>query len=126
MEHIEEKGRQGEDAFGESGIAVVEDLPGGAMLFVAVFAEGVKPEQVGGGFGEEVGAGGEGLDFVELILDEAVDGFDVGLPGVGRGRDGLMQQPADGLHGLRKGAVVAGLGAADELAAVVGLEAAAG
>ena len=126
MEHIQEERREGEDFLGERGIAVVEDLPGGLVVFVAVFAEGVKPEQVGGGLGEEVGAGGEGFDLVELILDEAVNGFDIGLPGVGRGRDGLMEQAGDGLDGLGKGAVGVGLGAADELAAVIGLQAAAG
>ena len=126
MEDIQEERRESEDLFGERGVAVLEDLPGGAMLLVTVFAEGVKPEQVRGGLGEEVGAGGEGFDLVELILDEAVDGFDIGLPGVGRGRDGLMEQAGDGLDGMGKGAVVAGLGAADELAAVVGLKASAG
>ena len=126
MELIQEDGRKSEDLFGESGIAVVEDLPRGLMILVAIFAEGVKPEQVGGGIGEEVGAGGEGFDFVELILDEAVHGFHVGLPGVSRGRDGLVEQAGDGLDGLGEGAVVAGLDTADELAAIVGLEAAAG
>ena len=124
-ELIEEDRGEGEDLFGKRGVAVVEDLPGGLVVFVAVFAEGVKPEVVGGGFGEEVGAGREGFDLVELILDEAVGGFDIGLPGVGGGRDGWRQQAGDGLDGLGEGAVLAGRHTADERTAVIGLEAAA-
>ena len=74
MEFIQEERREGEDLFGERGIAVVEDLPGGLVVFVTVLAEGVKPEQVGSGLGEEVGAGGEGFDLalVNNLVSEQV------------------------------------------------------
>ena len=125
VELIQEDRRKSKDLLGERGVAVVEDVPGGTVVFIAIRAQGIKPEQVGGGLGEEVGARGEGFDFVELILDEAMNGLHIGLPGVRRGRDGLVEQAGDGLHGLRKGAVVAGLHTADKLAAVIGLKAAA-
>ena len=126
MELIPEDRRKREDLFGERGIAVVEDVPGGTVVFITIFAEGVKPEQSGGGLGEEVGAGGEGCDFVELLLAEAVDGLPIGWPGVSRGRDGWREQAGDGWDGFREGAVVVGWHAAEELPAVVGLKPAAG
>src|SRR3990172_7526898 len=99
----------------------MEDLPRGLVPFGAIAPGGIKPDLVAGGFGEEVGACGELLDFIEFVLNEAVDGFDVGLPGMcGRG-DGVMAHAADGLHGLRKGTGGLGVPSADELTAIVGL-----
>jgi len=61
------------------------DLPGGLMLLVAVGAGHVEPEEVGSRLVEEVLPAAEGLDFVELVFDEPVNGLDVCLPGVGTG-----------------------------------------
>lgn len=120
---VEEEDGEGEEALRESGIAAVDDLPWRLALLVRVRACEVEPELVGEGFVEEVGEAAEGLDLVELVLDEAVSGLDVGLVGVGAGRDGVVSG-AGVLDGPGEGAVVLGVPGADELRAVVGLEAA--
>jgi hypothetical protein len=50
---------------------------------------GTSPVEVAlveGNFGQEVGAGGEGFQVEELVFNEAVDGLDIALVGVGAGR----------------------------------------
>ena len=91
-------------------------------MFVTVFAKGIEPKVVGSGFGQEVEAGREGFDFVEFVLDEAVGGFDVGLPGVSGRGDGGMEQAGHGLNGGGESTVVTSLDAADKLGAIVGLK----
>ena len=67
---------------GEAGSEPLEDLPGAAVSLMGVGADEVAVELVGGGLGEEVGAGREGFDFEELVFDEAVDGLDIALVSV--------------------------------------------
>lgn len=50
----------------------------------------VEVMPVGGGLAPEVGRAGEGFAIEELILDEAMHGFDLTLPGVTLGRDVTM------------------------------------
>ena len=69
------------------GIEFLDDLPWGETSFMGVRPSQVEIELIEGGLGEEVGAAAEGFQVVELILDEAVNGFDVTLKGVGGGRD---------------------------------------
>ncbi len=45
----------------------------------------------------------EALYLVEFVLDEAVNGFDVGLPGMGKGWDGVMFQALDALDETGEG-----------------------
>ena len=69
---------------------LLDDLPGAEILFVGVEADEVEVELVGMSFGEEVAAAGEGFQIEELVFDQAVDGFDVALEGVGGRRDADM------------------------------------
>jgi hypothetical protein len=69
------------------GLELLNDLPGAEVLFVRVGADEVEIELVGEGFGEEVGATGKRFQVEELIFDEAVNGFDIALKGVGGGRN---------------------------------------
>ena len=68
----------------------LEDLPGATVLLVRVGAYEVEVELVEGSLGQEIGAAGEGFQIEELIFDEAVDGLDIALIGVGGGRDALV------------------------------------
>ena len=81
----------------------------------------VEVELVERRFAEEVGTRVKGFQIVELVFDEAVDGLDVTLVGVGARRDALMlgSEVSDGGGKVRTGAV--GLKFADELPAIVGL-----
>ncbi|MDZ7362393.1 MAG: hypothetical protein ONB46_20680 [candidate division KSB1 bacterium] len=63
------------------------------------------------------------LNAIELIFDETVNGFDIGLPGMRTGRNGLMNQPLDRLNGFGKGTVFGGVPRINKLAAIVGLKA---
>jgi len=84
------------------------------VLLVRVGSREVEPEVIGVGLMEEVLEAAEGLDLVELVLDEAVYSFDIGLEGVGTGRDGVVFG-SGGLNGKSEGAVVLGVSGADEL-----------
>jgi len=70
---------------------------------------------------EKVGKAVEAFDLVELVLDEAVSGLNIGLVGVGPGRDGVVGG-AGVVDGLGESAVVLGVPRADELRAVVSLD----
>ena len=59
-------------------------------FLAAVGADEVEVMPVGGGLAPEVGRAGEGFAIEELILDEAMDGFNLTLPGVTLGRDVTM------------------------------------
>jgi hypothetical protein len=70
-----------------AGLELFDDLPRAEVLLVGIGADEVEVELVGEGFGEEVASAGEGFKVEELIFDEAVDGFDIALKGVGHRRD---------------------------------------
>jgi len=88
---------------------------------VRVGARQVEVERVERNLGHELGAAAEGFQVIELVLDEAVDGFDVTLVGVGGGRDAVVLRAEVSDGGGEVGARAVGLEFADELAAVVGL-----
>src|SRR4030095_13271327 len=60
----------------------LENLQRALPLFGSVGTNEVKVTPVGGGFGKEFGAGPKVFTIEEFIFDQAVDGFDVALPGV--------------------------------------------
>lgn len=66
---------------------MLDDLPGSEVLLVGVGAGEVEVELIGETFGEEVAAAGERFQVEELVFDEAMNGFDVALEGVGGGRN---------------------------------------
>ena len=68
-------------------LQLLDDLPGAQILFVGVGANEVEVELIGEGLGEEVAAAGERFQVEELILDEAMDGFDIALESVSGRRD---------------------------------------
>ena len=67
-----------------------QDLEWALPLLSAVGPDEIEVEPVGGDLAPEVGRAGEGFTVEELIFDEAVDGFDITLPGVTFGRDVTM------------------------------------
>ena len=81
MRRDDNLGRQG-----EAGSELLDDLPWGEASFMGVGTSPVEVALVEGNFGQEVGAGGEGFQVEELVLNEAVDGLDIALAGVGAGR----------------------------------------
>jgi hypothetical protein len=117
---IEEDGGKQADLEGEAGIELVDDLPWGETSFVGVRASQVEVELVERGLGKEVGTILESFQVEELVLDEAVDGFDVGLIGVGGRGDALMlrAEVSDGAGEVGARASPCS-SLADELAAVV-------
>ena len=62
-----------------------EDLQRALPFLAAVFAHEVEVRPVGVGFGKKLGGAAESLQVQELIFDEAMDRFDVALPGVAFG-----------------------------------------
>jgi hypothetical protein len=65
----------------------LDDLPGGLIFFVGVRPGEVEVELIGVHLGEEIAAAGEGFQIEELVFFEAMNGFDIALVGVSRGRD---------------------------------------
>ena len=65
----------------------MEDLQWAVPFFAPVGSNQIEVVPVSGELGPEVGWSGEGFAVEELILDEAMDGFDVALPGIALGRD---------------------------------------
>jgi hypothetical protein len=102
-----------------AGLELSDDLLRAEVLLVGIGADEVEVELVGEGFGEEVTATGERFQIEELIFDEAVDGFDIALEGVGGGRDADMLAVAE--SGGEAGGMAAAIVSTDELGAVVGL-----
>jgi hypothetical protein len=84
-------------------LELLDDLPWGTACFVGVGPGQVEVELIEGGFGEELSAGAEGFQVVELVFDEAMDGFDAALIGVGGGRDALVlgAEVSDGAREMR-------------------------
>src|SRR5512135_3749067 len=76
-----------EDGTDQSGSGGMEDLEGALPFLAAVGSHEVEVVPIGGDFGPELGGAGEGFAVEELVFDEAVDGFDVALPGIALGRD---------------------------------------
>ena len=66
-------------------LELLDDLPGAEVLFVRVGTDEVEVELIGKGFGEKVSTPRERFQIEELILDEAVNGFDITLEGVSGG-----------------------------------------
>jgi len=87
---IEEEGRKPADLEGEVWGERVDDLPWGKTSLVRIGTSPVEVELVEGSFGQEVSAAGEGFQVEELVFDQAVDSFDIGLIGVGAGRDAFV------------------------------------
>ena len=118
---IEEGRRKQAEIKGEAGVELLDDLPWGETSLVGVGARQVEVELIEGSLGHELGAAAEGFQVEELILDEAVDGFDVALVGVGAGRDAVVLGAVVGDGGGEVGAGAVGLQFPDKLAAVIGL-----
>src|SRR6202166_2212320 len=74
----------------------LDDLPGSLKIFVGIGARQVEVELVGMDLGEEISTAGERLQVKELVLFEAVHGFDIALEGVRGGRDTDMLTIAEG------------------------------
>jgi len=68
-------------------LELFDDLPGAEILFVGIGTNEVEVELVGESLGEEVAATVERFQVKELIFDEAVNGFNIALEGVSRGRN---------------------------------------
>jgi hypothetical protein len=98
---------------------VFDDLPRAEVVFVGVGTDEVEIELVGVGFGQEVATAGELLKVEELVFNQAVNRFDIALPGVSAGRDAHMLAVAEG--GREAAARASGVVLAHELAAVVSL-----
>ena len=105
----EDWGKQAEFKW-RSGSEAFDDLPGVNIVFVRVGSHEIEVELVGVGFGEEIAPAGEIFQVEELVFFEAMDGLDITLVSVGRGRDAHMLAAAQGFGEI-----------ALELAAVVGL-----
>ncbi len=61
----------------------MEDVKRAQPAFVAIEARDIEVKPIGGDFVPEVRREGEGFAVKELIFLEAVNGFDVALPGIG-------------------------------------------
>jgi len=112
---VEEDGGKQAEAEGEAGVELLDDLPRAAVSFVGIGADEVEVELVEGSLGQEVGAAGEGFQVVELVFDQAGDGFHITLVGVGRGRDTDVLGAEEGEGAGEAGAGTVGLLLADEL-----------
>jgi len=113
MAFSEVEGAPVEEGADQSWGGGLEDL----QRTAAVGADQVEVEPVGGDFGPEVLRVREGFPIKELVLDEAVDRFDIALPGVALGWDRAVVA-TEGAHGGRQALLVLVL---EELRAVVGL-----
>ena len=124
-ELIQEHWGQGDNLRKDRRVPVVDDLPGGLVAFGAVGPGDIEPEGIGGSLRQEVLPGGERFHLIQLIFNQAVGRFQIGLPGVGPWRDGLMREAGHRFDRAGEGAVVASIPGADEFAAVIRLDAAA-
>ena len=93
----EVKRRHGEHGRVEAGILGLDDLGGGLPLLASVEAGEVEVVPVESDLAPEVRTVAEGFAVEELVFLEAVDGFDVALPGAGAGRD-VVVAGAQGSH----------------------------
>jgi hypothetical protein len=85
-----EGGRKQAEIEREARVQLVNDLPRRETSLVRVGASQVEVELIERGFGEELRAAAEGLQVIELVFDQPVDGFDVALIGVSGGRDAIV------------------------------------
>ena len=69
----------------------LKDLERALPLLSAIGADEIEAPPVGGDFAPEVRRAGEGFAGEELVFDEAVDGFDIALPGEAVGRNVVMR-----------------------------------
>src|SRR3990172_1519093 len=118
---VEEGGGKQAEVDGEAGSELLDDLPWGETSLVRIGASQVEVELVEGSLSQELGAAGKGFQVVELVLDQAVDGFDVTLVGVSGGRDANVLGAEEGDGAGKAGTRAVFLQLADELPAVVGL-----
>src|SRR3972149_3782046 len=98
---------------------LLDDLPGSFVFLVGVGPCEVEVELIEGGFGEKLGAAGEGFQVIKFIFDEPMHGFDIALIGVSGGGDALVLAVAE--SGRKTGTMAEIVVAANELRAVVGL-----
>ena len=89
------------------------------MTLVGVGTYQVEVELIDGGFGKEFGTVTERFQIEEIVFDEAVNGLDVALIGVGGRGDALVLAVAE--SGRETGTMAEIVVAAKELRAVVGL-----
>ena len=98
---------------------LLDNLPGAVIALVGVGTHPVAVELIDGGLGKEFGTVAERFQIEELVFDEAVNGLDVALIGVGGGGDALVLAVAE--RGRETGTMTEIIVAANELRAVVGL-----
>jgi len=65
----------------------------------------------------------ECFDFIELILNESMDGFYIGLPCVRAWGDGGVRDAVKGMNGFCETGVVSGVPRANEFGSIVSLSA---
>jgi len=106
-----------EECSGQGRSGSQEDLERAAPFLAAIGANEIEVVPVGGDLGPEVLGAGEGLAVEELVFHEAMDGFDIALPGVALGRD-VTVMGAQGADGGRQALFVLVF---QELTAVIGL-----
>jgi len=83
--------------------------------------EVIEPEKIGCSFIQEVLLVLKGFDFIELILDESMDSFHIGLPCMRAWGDGGVGDTVKGLNGFGEAGVVPCVPSTDEFGSVVGL-----
>src|SRR5882672_9226148 len=106
-----------EEGSGQDRSRGMEDLERALPFLAAIRSDEIEVMPVGGDLGPEVVGTGEGFAVEELVLDEAMDGFDIALPGVALGRDVAMR----GTQGADGGGQALFVLIFEELTAVVGL-----
>lgn len=104
---------------GTTGFKLLNDLPGRKALFMGIRPGQVEVVLIERRLSQELGARSKRFQVIELIFDEAVNGFDVARVGGSGGRDARMLAVTEG--GGEAGAGAIFLKLADELAAVIGL-----
>lgn len=82
---------------------------------MGVLAGEPKPPCISGCFSQELLSAPKELALVKLTLDEAMDRFHAGLPGMGPRRDGGVGDAGKGMHRCGEGALLSGVPRADEL-----------
>ena len=70
---------------GQGGSLGLEDLEWAFPFFTPIGSEQIKVTPIGRDFGEEVVSVAELFEVEEFIFDQAVDSFDIALPGIALG-----------------------------------------
>jgi hypothetical protein len=102
-------------------LALTNDLPRRLIFFVAILASDIEPQEIGGRFSKEVSPRSELLHLIELILNQAMDGWTSACQRCAR-RNSVMTKAVYLSNRLGEGNVSFSLPIANELAAVIGLE----